>query len=96
MHCVQYIWNIDIMQARARLLERKMEEDQVRRTLRYLAKVETVDAGMPAAFRAGQQAKLSARGTDDADALRETVEARARREYEEWLQQRMSASLEPS
>ena len=26
------------MQARARLLERKMEEDQVRRTLRYLAK----------------------------------------------------------
>ena len=51
---------------------------------------------MPAAFRAGQQAKLSARGEDDADALRETVEARARREYEEWLQQRMSASLEPS
>ena len=43
MHCVQYIWNIDIMQARARLLERKMEEDQVRRTLRYLAKVETVE-----------------------------------------------------
>ena len=31
------------MQARARLLERKMEEDQVRRTLRYLAKVETVE-----------------------------------------------------
>ena len=43
MHCVQYIWNIVIMQARARLLERKMEEDQVRRTLRYLAKVETVE-----------------------------------------------------
>ena len=43
MHCVQYIWNIDIMQARARLLERKMEEDQVRGTLRYLAKVETVE-----------------------------------------------------
>ena len=38
MHCVQYIWNIDIMQARARRLERKMEEDQVRRTLRYLTK----------------------------------------------------------
>ena len=47
MHCVQYIWNIDIMQARARRLERKMEEDQVRRTLRYvtkyLSKVETVE-----------------------------------------------------
>ena len=38
MHCVQYIWNIDIMQARAWRLERKMEEDQVRRTLRYLTK----------------------------------------------------------
>ena len=38
MHCVQYIWNIDIMQARARRLERKMEEDQVRRALRYLTK----------------------------------------------------------
>ena len=43
MHCVQYIWNIDIMQARAWRLERKMEEDQVRRALRYLAKVETVE-----------------------------------------------------
>ena len=38
MHCVQYIWNIDIMQARARLLERKMEDDKVRRMLRYLVK----------------------------------------------------------
>jgi hypothetical protein len=38
VHCVQYIWNIDIMQARARRLERKMEEDQVRRALRYLTK----------------------------------------------------------
>ena len=37
-HCVQYIWNIDIMRARARQLERKMEEDQVRRALRYLTK----------------------------------------------------------
>ena len=36
--CTGYIWNIDIMQARARRLERKMEEDQVRRALRYLTK----------------------------------------------------------
>ena len=36
--CAQYVWNIDIMQARARRLERKMEDDNVRRTLRYLAK----------------------------------------------------------
>ena len=39
MHCVQYIWSIDIMQARARRLERKMEDDNERRMLRYLAKV---------------------------------------------------------
>ena len=38
MHCVQYIWSIDIMQARARRLERKMQDDNERRMLRYLAK----------------------------------------------------------
>ena len=37
--CAQYIWNIDIMRARALRLERKMEDDNERRIWRYIAKV---------------------------------------------------------
>ena len=85
MHCVQYIWNIDIMQARARRLERKMEEDQVRRALRYLtkyiSKVEMVprkqqispyfqDRGLPALLLAGPTRMMIACSTNAPAAIR--------------------------